>query len=314
MNDKCSRESCANPVKRKDKKYCSIQCYNLAKSVWSSIKCQFCEKEFEGVTGKSKFCSKACSNSGTKRRRAKLTCEHCNKDFEVVANRKESARFCSYECFIGDVRDGQGAIVELKCEACGIAFQKPFTKRMRRFCSYSCANSGINNGMFGKVGELSSTYGQVPWTFGKTKSTDERVAKMGRKVSKAISDKIVAGEWNHQHGFASGHFTSQKSGRVMFYRSSYELKALEILDRDQHVKDFRTEPFSIEYKGLDGLQHRYHPDILVEMIDGTEKLIEVKPSSLITMKANQLKESAGQKFCEKNNLIFETWSESNLSI
>lgn len=309
MNDKCSYTKCFNQVKRKGKKYCSPECYNNAKSVWSIMHCQFCNKEFEGVAGKSKYCTKACSNSATKRSRIMLTCKRCDKEFEVVSGRS-NAKYCSIECFGYERRDGQEVEIILKCEACEKEFKKLFIHRNTRFCSHSCANSGENNAMHGFKEKLSPMFGKLAWNNGLTKETDKRLAAAGRKISKIISDKIVAGDWNHQCGYKSGHFISQKTGRSMFYRSSYELAALKKLEIDQNVKDFKTEPFSIIYKGLDGLDHRYHPDILIELSDGTQKLIEIKPATLVKTEENKLKELAGRDFCELNKIVFEVWTES----
>lgn len=307
MNDKCSFNKCSNQVKRKGKKFCSSKCYNESKNVWELMTCGFCQKQFEGVPGKSKYCTKACSNSATKRNRLTLTCKRCSKQFEVVAGRA-NAKYCSYECFGYDRRDGEEQEVILVCECCGSEFKKQFIHRYTRFCSHKCSSSGENNGMF-KHPERSAWNGNS-WNEGLTKETDSRLAAVGKKISKVISDKIVAGEWNHQHGFKSGYFTSTKSGRKMFYRSSYELAALEKLDKDANVKDFKTEPFSIVYTGLDGFEHRYHPDIIVELNDGTQKLIEIKPLSLKDKQENVLKEKVGRDFCEKNSLSFEIWTES----
>lgn len=313
MNDKCAHKTCSNLVKRKGKKYCSSKCYNDAKSVWAMMPCGFCGKEFEGVPGKSKYCTKACSNSATKRSRVTLTCDGCGVSFEVVAGRGDDARFCTYECFASHRRGGQSIEVELTCEGCQEKFMKPFIYRATRFCSRSCATTGERNSSYGKSGTEHPTYGSPKWNVGLTKLTDERLAAVGRKISEVISDKIIAGEWNHQPGFNSGHFTSAKSGRTMYYRSSYELRAMEILEADPDVRAFKAEPFSIIYTGLDGLQHRYHPDILVEMVDGSQRLIEVKPSSLVNEATNVIKKHAGQRFCADNGLTLEVWTETTLA-
>lgn len=109
-------------------------------------------------------------------------------------------------------------------------------------------------------------------------------------------------------GYLNGQYISKKTKNKICYRSSYELKALEILETDTNVLDYKYEPFSIPYDN----NHTTIPDFLVSYKNGIYKLIEVKPKNLINLWNNQIKIDAMKKYCIKNNLIFEIWDEDIL--
>lgn len=98
-----------------------------------------------------------------------------------------------------------------------------------------------------------------------------------------------------------------KKGGKFTTKSSYETKFAELLDDDPNVVRFVYEPFKIPYKHR-GRKKNYIPDFLVEYIDGTEELIEVKPAKLVSLKRNQAKIKAG----ENHGLAFRIVTEEDL--
>jgi len=135
----------------------------------------------------------------------------------------------------------------------------------------------------------------------------------GQKISEAASKAFIEGRRNFQKGYKSGYFVSTKSSLRMFYRSSYELKALEILESDPTVISFDTETLRIPYLRLDGSAHYYIPDITAHYVDGSVKLIEIKPSYQQFDESVITKRLAAQKYCEIHNLIHVTWDETSLT-
>ena len=113
--------------------------------------------------------------------------------------------------------------------------------------------------------------------------------------------------------FKSGVFSSLKSNRC-YYRSSYELKLMEILEEDSSVVSFFMEPFLIPYVGLDKKNHKYIPDCLIKYVNNVNVLVEVKPERLLNTPTNILKFEAGKEYCKNNNMEYVIWTEKELFI
>lgn len=121
------------------------------------------------------------------------------------------------------------------------------------------------------------------------------------------------------------------------YRSSYELKFMNFLDRHPNVVRWASEEFFIPYT-WNGEPHRYFPDFLIEFksADGEIKkmVVEIKPShqthppqapkrqtrkalevyenAIATYTKNISKWEAAKKFCEKNGAKFIVLTENEL--
>lgn len=160
-------------------------------------------------------------------------------------------------------------------------------------------------------GELNGQYGR-----GMTDDEKERwritFNSGGRdRLRQIITDKIISGELKPYKHFVSGHHDSKKAGCV-FYRSSYELKYFKMLDADCEVVSYEVEPFAIEYT-LYGLVHSYVPDVLVYYANGTVRLVEIKPSRLVSTDKNQAKIAAAQAHCDGRQIEFAVVTEDDLS-
>lgn len=110
----------------------------------------------------------------------------------------------------------------------------------------------------------------------------------------------------------NGHHDSPKAGNI-FYRSSYERIAYELLDNDATVAHYMPEPFAIEYTNQDGNTRRYRPDILVSK-EGQTVLVEVKPQWKLSDLTTQLKIEAGKQYAAQKGWVFEVWTEKELGI
>jgi TnsA-like endonuclease N terminal len=331
-----------------DKKYCSHTCYsNRYPPIVKT--CETCAKEFTVAHRfhKQRACSFECAKSlisKTLKTSKVLICEFCSNDFVATLGWiKSGARFCSKECFHKHLRNGAEEILKLTCEYCKVSFEKHYTKRNTRFCSYSCANTGINNGMFGKPGPMQ---GKQSVMKGKTKETDVRLALMGKSVSNVLKKKFASGElshagekntmWGHTPNMSSDEsklryskaaikrvldgksctFTNHKSGKYvsfktgieMFYRSSWELIVMKWLDKSENVVSYNHEPFTIQY---DEVRH-YLPDFLITFSDGKKLLIEVKPEEFLQYEAVIKKMNAGIAYALKNEMTYEIWTKEKI--
>lgn len=81
-----------------------------------------------------------------------------------------------------------------------------------------------------------------------------------------------------------GHLWMSKTGQLMAYESVLERTILLDLDRDHSVKRVWSQPFRVEGIDADRGGHcvRPTPDLLVESIDGSLCVVEVKPQSRLT--------------------------------
>lgn len=106
----------------------------------------------------------------------------------------------------------------------------------------------------------------------------------------------------------SGYYDSIKAGRVL-YRSTFELRAYQLLDNDPLVKNYKVEPLSIFY----GRKNWYKPDLLVEYQDGHKLLIEVKASWNANSEETNIKSEAAMKYIENSDISeFVIWTEKDL--
>ena len=206
--------------------------------------CLLCGADLSHQKRKGKYCSKSCAKKAEYLRNPffKKECAYCGNKFET---RKKQTRFCSAAC------SNRGAKahppVTLKCETCGIAFEVPYIKRSRRFCSKRCANTGENNSMYGMTGEKSPTYGQTPWTKGKTAETDERLAALGKKISVNLKEQFASGKMSNAGENNPSYGKKGKDSPIFGIKRSVETKekmseakAQQWLDGKYDGIDFRS--------------------------------------------------------------------------
>ena len=170
----------------------------------------------------------------------------------------------------------------------------------------------------------------VPWNKGLTKETDERIAEGAKKSSishtgisipkslkwreersKQRTQYIIDGKLDKSYKY--GKFFSKKNNKKLNYRSSYELKAYEILEKMEDVIYYVVEPFSIKYF-YEGIIRRTIPDILVNFQNGKKELIEVKPAYKFKIEKEKLKLQAMKQYAKDNNIKFSIWTEKELFI
>lgn len=140
----------------------------------------------------------------------------------------------------------------------------------------------------------------------------------GRKLSektlarmrKAAAKRIQEGK-SHSYG-KSGHIYLERFDTRYHYRSSYEKKALEMINEMESIVDLKVENLNIDYVDDSGCSHYYIPDMEITYVDGTVSVIEVKPNYALNERINQLKFEAAEKYCSKHNKTFIVWTEDIL--
>jgi len=129
--------------------------------------------------------------------------------------------------------------------------------------------------------------------------------------SKKVTNLYIEGKLCKVGKGKSGYFFSKKNNKKLWYRSSYELIAYELLEQLSKVKSYEVEPFSIQYEWKNSI-HRTIPDILVTYIDNSKELIEVKPRFKFDIKKEQIKLNAMKEYAENQDWSFSIWSEKEL--
>ena len=130
-----------------------------------------------------------------------------------------------------------------------------------------------------------------------------------KKIADSTSRCYMEGRRSFQPCYKSGYVFLGKLGLFLFFRSSYEERALLFLGDLNDIADIKTEAIRIEYENEEGYTHFYLPDILVKDMLGNSYLIEVKPSHQLEDKVNQLKFKAGIKYSLEHGIAFLIWTE-----
>lgn len=141
-------------------------------------------------------------------------------------------------------------------------------------------------------------------TGGFTKEHRENLSKAAaRQYAMGFDPKI-----HHRKGW----HTSPKAGKI-FYRSSYEKRAYLILDNDDLVKTYKTENIAISYYNpVKEIEATYFIDLEVIMVDGTHKLIEIKPECWCKDEVVCAKIEHAEAYAYLNKMTFEVWTEVQL--
>lgn len=101
-----------------------------------------------------------------------------------------------------------------------------------------------------------------------------------------------------------GYFYSQKNDKNIHFSSSYELKAITILENDLNVIEFESQKeFNIN-------KNNRKMDFFVRLKNNQYKIIEVKPEKRLKEFINQTQDN--KQYAEENNYIFEMWTEKEL--
>lgn len=114
--------------------------------------------------------------------------------------------------------------------------------------------------------------------------------------------------------YQRGNHQSPKLDNVAKYRSGWELRYMLWLDENPAVVSYSYESFAIPYiSNKQTLKVRkYYPDLLVHFVDGTKKLIEIKPLRKVNQLINKKKLAAAQEWCRDHGVTLEIVTEVTL--
>jgi hypothetical protein len=133
--------------------------------------------------------------------------------------------------------------------------------------------------------------------------------KHRQAISKGVSQAVMDGKLDVKScTFKTGYHFSPKTNDKHYYRSSYELRAYQLLDADPDVALYITEPMVIPYT-FKGKAKRYIPDLYIEYTDGSWSIIEVKPLYQLNWPSVQAKVACAQDALRWD---YDVWTEAEL--
>ena len=137
----------------------------------------------------------------------------------------------------------------------------------------------------------------------------KRTAETRLKYSRRMLNEYKNG-YNPNKKCKQGYYFSDKNNKFILYRSSYELKAFNLLEKDNNVLNYDYENIKIPYIYKDKF-HFYIPDLIINY--KTHKLmVEIKAKWALNLEINKNKFKAAMKYCKSNNLEFAIWCEEEL--
>jgi hypothetical protein len=116
-----------------------------------------------------------------------------------------------------------------------------------------------------------------------------------------------------QKKFKEGYHFSTKMQKSFYYRSGYELKIFELLDKFNEVIAYDVEPFKIPYFH-EGTTHQYTPDIFVAYHNGKKEIWEIKPANQTTLQRNKDKWQAALIACNDRGWEFIVLTEKGINL
>lgn len=116
------------------------------------------------------------------------------------------------------------------------------------------------------------------------------------------------------HIAVTGYFSSYKNKRQINFESKLEHDFYLLLEFDETVKSYQEQPFKVYYIYQDK-KRRYTPDTLVNYIDSTQKIFEVKPMFKIKndIELQEKIQLQKQKIKEEKNLELSIFTDENMN-
>jgi len=183
--------------------------------------------------------------------------------------------------------------------------------------------AGEKNGMYGKKQKSDSKKlmsikgrGRIPWNIGvepynKGKTLEEtNGVEEAKKIKEKRNISVTATMIKNGSGtklrskFLQGWYISTKTGKKLYYQSSYELAFFRILDRNDSILYFDRCRFSIPYF-INGVKHHYTPDVIVKNIYYSFFIVyELKPKNENDLEVNQIKWETAFRIGYENDLFY----------
>ncbi|GJQ44106.1 MAG: hypothetical protein JETCAE03_36040 [Ignavibacteriaceae bacterium] len=219
-----------------------------------------------------------------------LKCEYCENEYDGSYG---TGRFCNSKCARGYATKFKRKEINEKVS------QKLLNKTYLERIIKSCI---VCNSSFESIKKYNIK------TCGRQQCKNQSRSITQKNISKNVGDK------NPMYGKSPSHtkryeFFSKKNNCKIICKSTYELRALNLLENDKEIIKYEYEPFHIPYDK----KHSTIPDFLITYKNSI-KLIEVKPTSHLKLWNNDIKINAMKQYCKKHNFLFDIWTEKELQL
>jgi len=153
---------------------------------------------------------------------------------------------------------------------------------MSKTCKENRSHDGEKNGMFGQ----------------------HHSKKAREAMSKAVSQRILDGNFR-PYGTRNkkGWFTSTKTEREHFFRSSWEEAVMKYLDLSEIIQTWDYECVRIPYD-YDDHKRWYVPDFVIMYADNRQEMWEVKPEQFLQTERVLRTSEAGRAYCQEHNMNY----------
>lgn len=135
--------------------------------------------------------------------------------------------------------------------------------------------------------------------FGRTHTPETR-AKMSERKAQAITEGRFKPYGTHNK---KGTYTSTKTGRSHYFKSSWEEAVMKYLDASDSVVTWDYEHVRIPYYH-DDAKFWYVPDFVVVFENDEVEMWEVKPKEFLGAERVVRTTEAGRKYCDENGMLY----------
>ena len=257
-------------------------------------KCINCNESFESYKKERKFCSKQCAqNYKSNNRTLLLVCNFCYQEYKIIKSKSNNSLYCSKKC--KDKNQEQNLLGDknpnfANHKLLGVKRSEEDINKIIQGAKHSWETEDRKEKHKKWFDLFFSIHGYYPF------HSEEARKKSYETRAKSIS----AGKVNQvTHGIC-GNYISTKTMVEEWYQSSYELIRMQELDLDINVKNW-TKKHKINIKLSE--KTWYIPDFLIELIDGSKILEEVKGYARDKDLFDKQIELANL-YCKKNNMMY----------
>lgn len=261
-------------------------------------KCEKCGNEFNGKR-KQKFCSRECAHNKIEKILKICELEGCNNEFLVYPNSKNPKRLCSRTCQI------EWQKINMAGEKNpNFGNKKPgmfkHTEKAKQTIKEKVKESWKNESRLKKHLEF----------FERHRNDDGSMDWHTSEFRERISNSNINRLENNESYFAyknciKGFLLNTKTNEEEFYQSSWEKNKMIELNKNENVI-FWTKKHKIHIKYYYKNSNKtYLPDFYIIYKNGIRKIEEIKGyvKDEIQLK---LKIIAAKKYCDENNMTYET--------
>jgi hypothetical protein len=132
------------------------------------------------------------------------------------------------------------------------------------------------------------------------------------------SDLIMSFNGKRDVKLYSGKYWSKKNHSMILYESSYEYKAIRMMEDNDYITDYSRCGFRIPVTttNLSGekREFNYNPDFLVTFASGAQYILEVKAKGLMGDFFVKTKMQTAREMLKYFHLRYMVWTEKELGI